>query len=210
MIYLIGGPPRSGKTTLAKALAKKKSIPYFSMDHVTSIITPYISKKAIKNRLPLRMARQETNYSNDTFYARYSSKKVIGLYLRQAQTFWPGIENFVKYAIQDDHGLILEGWQITPRLASSLVTPENKEKIKVIFLYKIDPKEIISGLKSNKDKNDWAIKNTRCKETFPALAKMLSHFGTHIRVESKKHHFQAINMDIDFKHRIKNALDELQ
>ena len=75
MIYLIGGPPRVGKTILAEALAKKRSFPYFTLDHVTSVITPYISKVKYHAELPLRMARQETNYNNDIFYAKYSSKK---------------------------------------------------------------------------------------------------------------------------------------
>jgi tRNA uridine 5-carbamoylmethylation protein Kti12 len=43
MLYLFGGPPRCGKTTLSVALAKKLQIPYFSIDHITSVISPYIA-----------------------------------------------------------------------------------------------------------------------------------------------------------------------
>ncbi len=87
MIYLIGGSPRCGKTTLAEALAKKTSFPYFTLDHVTSVVAPYITEQEYAIRLPLRVARQETNYSNDVFYARYSTEQIVNFYLCQAETY---------------------------------------------------------------------------------------------------------------------------
>src|SRR5687767_6523633 len=126
MIYLIGGPPRGGKTILAEELAKRISVPYFTLDHVTSVIAPYIPEQEYVTRLPLRVARQETNYSNDVFYAKYSTERIVDFYLCQAETFWPGVENFIKYAIQDEHDLILEGWQILPHLLHAVITPENQ------------------------------------------------------------------------------------
>src|SRR5687768_16519079 len=99
MIYLIGGPPRGGKTILAHELAKKKSFPYFTLDHVTSVISPYISEEDYSTKLPLRVARQETNYSNDIFYEKYSAEQVVDFYLRQAETYWPGVGNFIKFSI---------------------------------------------------------------------------------------------------------------
>jgi len=99
MIYLIGGSPRVGKTSLAEALAKKTSFPYFTLDHVTSVISPYIPEQEYMTRLPLRMARQETNFSNDVFYARYSTEQIVNFYLCQAETYWAGIGSFIEYAI---------------------------------------------------------------------------------------------------------------
>jgi hypothetical protein len=66
MIYLIG-PPRGGKTTMAESLAKEKSIPYFSIDHVTSVSTPYIPEHEHESAFPLHTASEGMNYSNDLF-----------------------------------------------------------------------------------------------------------------------------------------------
>jgi len=57
MIYLIGGSPRVGKTNLAEALARKTSFPYFSLDHVTTVVTPYISEQEYETKLPLVAGR---------------------------------------------------------------------------------------------------------------------------------------------------------
>jgi len=208
MIYLIGGPPRGGKTTLAEALAKRTSFPYFSLDHVTSVITPYISEQEYVTKLPLFVARQE-KLPVDVFYARYSTEQIVRFYLRQAETYWAGIENFINYAIEDEHDLILEGWQIIPHLLQALITPTNEDKLKVIFLYKSNVEHIISGLKANIAKIDWVLRNAKEENTFLAIARMISYFGSYIEKEAKQHSFRSINTEIDFKQKIEVSLESI-
>lgn len=209
MIYLIGGPPRCGKTTLAEALAKKISFPYFTLDHVTTVVAPYIPEREYAARLPLHVARQETNYSNDVFYARYSTEQIVDFYLCQAGTYWAGVENFIKYAVQDEHDLILEGWQILPHLLHAMITPGNQDTLKVIFLYKTDVGHIVSGLRANTGRGDWVINNTKDESTFPAIAEMISYFGGHIEREAKQYNFRSVNTDVDFGQKIKESLESM-
>lgn len=209
MIYLIGGPPRCGKTNLAEALAKKKFFPCFSLDYITSVITPYISEQDYKTNLPLRVARLETNYNNDIFYEQYSAEQITDFYLRQAATYWPGVENFIQYAIEDDHDLILEGWQILPHLLHTIINPENNDKLKIVFLYKTGIENIVTGIKVSSAKNDWAIKNTKNESTFLAIAKMVSYFGNQIENEAKKYNFQVIAMDKNFNEKIGDLSESL-
>ncbi len=209
MLYLIGGPPRCGKTTLAEALAKRLSVPYFSLDHVTSVITPYIPEPEHAALLPLGVARRETDYSNDRFYARYSAEQAVGFYLRAAETFWPGVKNFIRYALEDEHDLILEGWQILPRLLHEALAPAERGRARVVFLYKLDAGRIVTGLKAGAARADWVVRNTKEEATFRAIARMISHFGGHTVREAREHGFHAVNTDEDFARRIEEALESL-
>ncbi len=209
MIYLIGGPPRCGKTTLAERLARENSIPYFSIDHITSVITPYIPEHERERAFPLRAAGKGLNYSNDLYYAKYSTQQIVDFYLRQAETCRPGVENFIRYALGDEHDLILEGWQILPGFLPPLITPENQERLRILFLYKTDAEAIVTGLKAGVGKIDWVRRNTKDEKTFLAIARMISCFGSYIEVEAKKYHLQAINTDFDFERKIADSLKML-
>jgi 2-phosphoglycerate kinase len=209
MIYLIGGPPRCGKTTLAELLAKEKAIPYFSIDHVASVITPYIPEGERADAFPLRAAGEGLDYSNDLFYAKYSPEQVVGFYLRQAETCRPGLENFIRYALDDEHDLILEGWQILPRFLPPLITPESRGRLGILFLYKSDAAEIVAGLKANEGRGDWVRRHTKNESTFRAIAEMISRFGAYVEAEAKKYDLPAVNTDSDFKRKIADSLRAL-
>lgn len=208
MIYLIGGSPRVGKTNLAEALARETSFQYFSLDHITSVITPYLSERDYEIKLPLFAARLRRE-TIDAFYARHSAEQIVGFYWRSAETYWDGVANFIRYAAEDEHNLILEGWQILPSLLQTLVTPENQDKLKIIFLYKTGIEKIISGLKANTAKVDWVLRNTKNEEIFVAIATMISRFGSHIEKEATRYDFRSVNTDTDFKRKIKESLEFL-
>jgi 2-phosphoglycerate kinase len=208
MIYVIGGPPRTGKTILAAALAQRTSCPYFSIDHIAQVIVPYIPEQDYAVRLPLRVARQETHYSNDWFYEKYSPEQSVNLYLRQAETYWPGVENFINYALEDDHDLIIEGWQILPNRLRRVIAPDTRAA-RIVFLYKRSEFEIAAGLRSHVAKNDWVIKNTEREDTFDAIAKMIGLFGVVIEREAASSDFRAVNTDREFETTIEQALEFL-
>lgn len=200
MLYLIGGPPRCGKTNLAESLARKLEITYFSIDHITSVITPYVAKEVHKDAFPLGALFHEVNRDNDLLFQKYTPTDIVEAYVKQAETCWPGIRNFIRYAIEDDHSLILEGWQILPRFLSEMGrTP----RVHVRFLYKANPQAILSGLRSGRPGKDWVLDHTKNDGTYIRIAEMISHFGTQIRDEAAASGFDATNMDVDFERRMK-------
>lgn len=202
MIYLVGGPPRGGKTTLARALSKEKGIPYVPVDYLMSTIYPYIADADSAEKFPLRTFREETQWSNDALYEKYTPQQVVDSYLREAETTWPGVRNFIQYALADEHHFILEGFQLLPRLVHDLNIPENQLQIKSVFLCKTDPEAILAGMKANTVGNDWAVKNTTKEGTLRAIAEMVSIFGKHIQRECEKFELEYVPMDTDFKQRM--------
>jgi len=203
MIYLIGGPPRVGKSTLARLLAKEKAIPWISADDIAAVITPYIPEHEHRSKLPLRCVRQETNCSNDVLFTRYTTEQIVGFYRQQAETLWPGFKNFIEYALADNHDFIVEGWQLLPHLVQSVATPQREETIKVCFLYRQNVADILQSLKSSVAKNDWVINNTKQEATFLEIAKMISHFGYWFKDDATRFNFKVVDMNGDFSRKIK-------
>lgn len=131
------------------------------------------------------------------------------MYVRQAETCWSGVENFIKYAVEDRHDLILEGWQILPHLLETVVTPENQDALRILFLYKTNVEMIVRGLKASTAQNDWVTRNTRDESTFSAIATMLSRFGKYTEAEAEKYGFRALNTESHFGEAMDEAMKTL-
>jgi cytidylate kinase len=58
MIYLIGGAPRCGKTTIAKKLSKKLLISWISADTIESMIATNTSSRDIIKLFPKSIIRK--------------------------------------------------------------------------------------------------------------------------------------------------------
>jgi adenylate kinase family enzyme len=56
-VYLIGGPPKCGKTTLAKIMSKRFSIPWISADTLQNIASVYIPEEEHTKYFPHSIAR---------------------------------------------------------------------------------------------------------------------------------------------------------
>jgi 2-phosphoglycerate kinase len=209
MIFLIGGNPRGGKSTLAKMLSQKKSIPYISIDDITSIIKSYIPENDHHEKFPQSMHRIEVNHDNDAYFTKYTAEEIINFYYKQAETIWAGVQKFIEYALARNLDYILEGWEIFPEFLQTVINNSNKNHIKVVFLVKEEHNEIVRGIKIGKSQNDWILKDTHKEETYLKIAEMISAMGKKITTEAQKGNFLIINMDNNFEDKLNSLLETI-
>src|SRR3989344_1580098 len=119
MIYLIGGPPKCGKTTLSKKLSKKLGIPWISADTLQTIAKEYTNKKDISKKFPWSTIRK-IKKSNDIAFGEYTSKEIVKLYTTQAKVTYGAIDMVSICEITDGNDYIIEGYQVEPQLVSAL------------------------------------------------------------------------------------------
>ena len=205
MIYLIGGPPKCGKTTLAKRLSKSKGIPWVSTDTLQNVIKPYMNKRDFSKKFPA--STQRCN-NNDEKYSQYSTDEIIEAYKQQAKTSYQAIDMFAICEITDGNDFIIEGYHIEPELVAEL-NEKYPNKLRSIFLVKSDESKFVNDIKKSTTPNDWIIARTSSKETYSKIAKMICEYGKFFEKESKKYGFKVLNMDSDFDNQINKAIDNL-
>ncbi|EKE19363.1 MAG: hypothetical protein ACD_9C00039G0002 [uncultured bacterium] len=205
MIYLIGGPPKCGKTTLAKTFSKSAGIPWVSTDTLQCVIQPYMDKETLSEKFPTSAQRCK---DNDEKYSKYSTQEIVDAYKIQAETAYQAIEMFVECEIVDGNDYIVEGYHIEPELAEKLKS-KFPDKIKNIFLVKSDTDKFVADIKKSTTPNDWIIARTHDDETFSKIAEMICEYGNYFKTESEKYGFDVLNMDDDFEIKIQEAVDYL-
>jgi len=199
-LYLVGGSPRTGKTTLAKKLAQQLEISCVSTDDLESIALSTVLESEYPKLFPKKIMRIETHQSNDEMYDKYSAKAIVEAYLKQATSVYKTIKQEIG-SISENSSLILEGYHVTPELVDELST---SYEIKVLFLGRESLENTSSSIKKGTEENNWVINKTKHEETFLKIAEMIQLFSFEIKEKAKERGFEYRNMDGDFSQKLKD------
>lgn len=195
MIYLIGGPPKCGKTTLAKKLSRQYQIPWISADTLQNIVWAYAAADKRETLFPHTYLRGE---NNDETYSENSAEEIVKNYIAQGETTYAAISMIVETYRADKDDFIVEGYQVTPEIVARIHEKFGKEVAKAVFLVKFDEQKFIQDIHKSTTPNDWIIRKTKNEETFGKIARMISEYSHYFENESNKYGFKVFNMDNDF------------
>ena len=209
MIYLIGGPPKCGKTTLARELSRKIKVPWIAVDTLQSIVWAYMDKEERLKKFPASKMTIESRRSNDVKYRKYSVERIIDAYRRQAKAVYAAIDMMVLGEITDGNDHIIEGYHIDPRLVAKLKRRYCKNNVKAVFLVKNDKKSFLSGIKKSQTHNDWILGRTKKEETLDKIAEMACDYSKIIKKEALGYKMKVFVMDKDFNGNIRRAIKYL-
>ena len=135
MIYLIGGPPKCGKTTLAKKLSKHLGIQWVASDTLQVVARKYVSKYASKQEMDkLYPHNAQKGKTNDETYSLKTPKQIAKNYIQQAKASYDAVDMFSICEITDGNDYIVEGYHITPQLAARLIKKYGSKHFCILFL----------------------------------------------------------------------------
>lgn len=207
MLYLIGGSPRSGKSTLAKMLGKKLDCKYLSVDDLRSAILPYIPKEELREKCPFEFMYFN---DNDAFFEKYSPQEMLKADIRDAETLWPGVKEFLNHQFLCDQDFILESVPLMPALINELKSHKMWDKVRVVYVVKTDVEKIREGFEKNDSKSDWLLKNTTKSETLDRAALMVSEYGKYFVSEAEKNGFRLFDTSDNFNSKLELVFEFLQ
>lgn len=203
MIHLIGGPPRCGKTILARRLQQSLGCSVLPSDYLGAVISRYIPIEQREARLPA----VGSGTRNDERFARFSAAAILAGYRTRARTARPGLQALIEYALFDDQSYIIEGFHIEPEFARHLIATYGDDNFRVGFLIKTDRDAISAGLQVAREARDWARDRTDDPATYRLIAAWVQHYSASIQAEAERHGFPTFPTDHDFEGGLAAALD---
>lgn len=207
MIYLIGGPPRCGKTTTAKNLAKKLGISWISADTLETIVERYTPEGYRQELFPRTVMYKKAKLSNDAVYKKYPVKYILNTFFRQARSVQLAIETVVFFYDKNNEDVIIEGYQLFPDFVAKL--KKKYRKVNPIFLTRFSVGGIIKSARKNTTISDWITKTTKSEITLKKIALLISQFSLYYEKEAKKHKMPVFNVDGIFKKDMERVVKRL-
>lgn len=181
MLYLIGGVPRVGKSTLANLILERNKIAYIDTDWIVHMLMYASPKLGIKTF---------TEFNKDEF-----KNKTVN--------FYPFLYQFVKHNQPVVENYVIEGDSFLPEHVSAL---QKEFHTNACFLGSSDLQPKI--LLNNPCKNDWWIKKLSPKQ-LNDLCKWIMDMSGFLEKECGLYKITYFDISINYKEQIEKAYQYL-
>lgn len=208
MIYLIGGPPRCGKTLLARAFSAQNRIPWISSDTLETIAGEYMSQTTWNRTHPYSVARRK--YSHTDFYKQLSTAKIVSLLRTQARATFAAVSMLIESSLQDGVDFCIEGYHIEPVVVEKLQKKFGEKHIRAIFVVKHDAVQFAEDVRVHSGPNDWLQLVDKKGESFARVGEMVARFSSVIEKEAQARGYSVVSMDKAFTRAQKVAMKMLR
>ena len=180
MIYLLGGAPRAGKSTIARKFLSETGIPFFDLDYLMMGLANGFPEYGINPNDP---------------------ELTVG------EKLWPIVNSMVIAMIENKFDYLIEGAQIHPSHAWELYN-EYKGCLRVSFIgfANIDTMEKLRQIRSFRGKyNDW-LKGLSDHEIVKTIER-LKKLSDYLQKECDKYGLKYFDSSNDFEKTVDTVVD---
>ena len=184
MLYLIGGAPTVGKSTLARKLAQHLDAQCVSTDHIREVMRTVTTRDVSpKLFIPLELNTAESYLTTQTI------EEIVERNIEESEAVWPGIAAVADFEWSATPALVIEGINILPHLVHSHYT--DGAKCKAVFLVDEDGDRIRNtvftrGLWDDPHKYPDSVKEREVE--------WVQAFSRRIKQEALKHGYPSIEV----------------
>ena len=189
MIYLLGGPPRTGKSILGAQICSAHCISMVSTDSLGAalecLLTPTLEPDLFAftrfNELPMA-ERARLMRANPTEFLNYC--------LLESRVIWRAAKAFISKEQLEGRDVLIEGVAVLPELAAQL----QNIAFRAVFIGN-HGSDLIDNIRQSAKENrhDWM--KSMSDEYIEAFAVVVRQMSTFIQQEAKRFGFQYLELD---------------
>lgn len=201
-VYLIGGTPRTGKTTLTMRLLHERPMLAASTDAIRYTLRQIVPPSEQPDLFHL--GKYTSNDPQRREQLQNNPMEMIEIQNKESKIVWRSVVDFIHSNLADGFDVLIEGIAVIPELVSQLDCDYS-----VIFLGNQSDEHhetILRAARANE--NDWmhALED----ETIKAFATFNQSFSAFIAAEADKYGMSYVEMrDDDFDEAMATALHKM-
>ncbi len=189
MVFLLGGPPRVGKSIIAGEIRRSHAVSVVSTDSLSTVLENVLSPEAVPdlfvfgkfNEMP--MAERVKLLTEDP-------AELIGYVRKESQVVWKAVKAFIRRENDEGRDVLIEGVAVLPEAVSQLADIPYR----VVFIGNQGENHKENMRKSAQEKaHDWM--RGASDPYLGAYAMFVKRMSACIEQEAKKYGFEYIEMD---------------
>jgi 2-phosphoglycerate kinase len=189
MIYLLGGPPRVGKSIISSEIRKKHAVSVVSTDTLGAVLEDVLSPEAAPDLFVFRRFAEMPTAER----VRKTVKDpavLIDYVRREGHVVWRAVEAYVRREHSEGRDALIEGVAVLPKLMTQLEDIPHR----VVFIGNQgeDHKENIKR-SAEENEHDWM--RDVSDQYIGAFAAFVKRMSAYIEQEAEKYGFEYIEMD---------------
>ncbi len=189
MIFLLGGPPKVGKSIIANEIRQKYAVSVVSTDTLGAVLENVLSPESVPdlfvfdkfNKMP--MAERVELVTKDP-------AKLIDYVRKESHVVWKAVDAYIKRENDDGRDVLIEGVAVLPELMRQLENIPHR----VVFIGN-QGKNHKENIKNSAEENEHDWIRDVSDQYISAFAMFVNRMSAHIEQEAKKYGFEYIEMD---------------
>ncbi|HLO13998.1 MAG TPA: hypothetical protein VK206_04155 [Anaerolineales bacterium] len=189
MIFLLGGPPRVGKSIISNEIRQKHAVSVVSTDTLGAVLENVLSPESAPdlfvfgefNKMP--MAERVKLMTKDP-------EELIDYVRRESHVVWKAVGAFIRRENDEGRDALIEGVAVLPELVSRLEHIPHR----VVFIGN-QGEDHKANLKKSAEENEHDWMGNVSDQYISAFAMFVNRMSAYIEQEAKKYGFDYIEMD---------------
>jgi 2-phosphoglycerate kinase len=189
MIFLLGGPPRVGKSIISSEIRQKCAVSVVSTDTLGAVLENVLNPEEAPdlfiiskfNELP--MAERGKLIMKDP-------AELIDYVRKESHVVWKAVESFIRRENNEGRDALIEGVAVLPELMSKLDDIPHR----VVFIGNQGENHKLN-IKKSAEKNEYDWMSGASDQYIGAFAMFVKRMSAYIEQDAKKYGFEYIEMD---------------
>lgn len=189
MIFLLGGPPRVGKSIISNEIRQKQAVSVVATDTLGVVLENVLSPESAPDLFVFRKFNELPMVERVMLMTK-DPAELIEYVRKESHIVWKAVDSFIRRENDEGREVLIEGVAILPELVSQLKNIPHR----VVFVGNQGENHKANIKKSAKiNEHDWM--RDVSDQYISAYAIFVKQMSAYIEQEAKKYGFEYIEME---------------